>query len=155
MDSAKTIVVGLGNDLIADDGVGVLAARALKEELAGHADVVETSMHGLALLDIFLGYDRAILLDAIQTGKHPPGAVVEIQASEIGPIIAPSPHFAGLPEMLALAEQLQLEFPRQFRIFAVEVVDPRTLGGPMTPAVRDAIPALCARVREAVCSGGL
>lgn len=150
MTPHKTIVLGLGNDLIADDAVGVLAARALKAELAGRADVVETSMHGLALLDFFLGYDRAILLDAIQTGRQPVGAVVEIPASELDPVIAPSPHFAGLPEMLALARQLQLEFPKEFLIFAVEVADPRTLGGPMAPAVRDAIPALCARVREAL-----
>lgn len=150
MTANKTIIVGLGNDLIADDAVGVLAARALQAELAGRADVVETALHGLALLDIFLGYDRAILLDAIQTGRRPPGAVIEIKASELDPVIAPSPHFAGLPEMLALAHQLQLEFPKEFRIFAVEVVDPRTLGGPMTPAVRDAIPELCARVRSAL-----
>jgi hydrogenase maturation protease len=150
MTPKTTIVLGLGNDLVADDAVGVLAARALKAELAGRADVVETSMHGLALLDFFLGYDRAILLDAIQTRQRPPGSVVEIPASELDPVIAPSPHFAGLPEMLALARQLQLEFPKEFRIFAVEVADPHTLGGPMTPAVRDAIPALCARVREAL-----
>lgn len=150
MTPPKTIVVGLGNDLIADDAVGVLAARALKAEPALCADVVETSMHGLALLDIFLGYDRAILLDAIQTGQRPPGAVIEIKTSELDPVMAPSPHFAGLPEMLELARQLQLEFPQEFRIFAVEVADPHTIGGPMTPAVRDAIPSLCARVREAL-----
>ncbi|MBI5395421.1 MAG: hydrogenase maturation protease [Verrucomicrobia bacterium] len=150
MTPTRTIVVGLGNDLIADDGVGVLAARALKAGLAGRADVVETAMHGLALLDIFLGYDRAILLDAIQTGKQPPGAVIEINAAELDPVIAPSPHFAGLPEMVALARQLQLDFPKEFRIFAVEVADARTIGGPMTPAVRDAIPQLCARVCEAL-----
>ena len=150
MTPMKTIVVGLGNDLIADDAVGVLAARELKAGLAGRADVVETAMHGLALLDIFLGYDRAILLDAIQTGQRPPGTVIEIKASELDPVIAPSPHFAGLPEMLAIAHQLQLEFPKEFRIFAIEVVDPHTIGGPMTPAVRDAIPTLCDRVHEAL-----
>ena len=97
----KTLVLGLGNDILADDAVGVLAARALRDELAGRADVVETAMHGLALLDHFLGYERAILLDAIQTGKQPPGTIIELGVADLSPIATPSPHFTGLPEMTA------------------------------------------------------
>jgi len=146
----KTLVLGLGNDILADDAVGILAARALKADLAGIADVVETAEHGVALLDYFLGYDRAVLIDAIQTGEHAPGTILDIDPNSLSAVYAPSPHYAGLPELIALAREMQLDFPRQFRIFAVEVADARTLGGPMTPAVRRAVPALCARVRAAV-----
>ncbi|UCD76085.1 MAG: hydrogenase maturation protease, partial [Phycisphaerales bacterium] len=95
-------------------------------------------------------YERAILLDAIQTGEHPPGTVIELDPSELSAVYAPSPHYAGLPELLSVARQLELEFPKRFRIFAVEIVDPLTIGGEMTPAVRDAIPELCRRVRQAL-----
>jgi hydrogenase maturation protease len=142
----KTLVLGLGNDILADDAVGILAARALKERLAGLADVQETSWHGVALLELFIGYERAILLDAVMTGKHAPGTLIEIKPEELAPIQGASPHFTGLPEMIAMARELELEFPKNFRIFAVEVADPHTIGGEMTPAVRAAIPALCDRV---------
>ena len=153
MQTPKTLVLGLGNDILADDAVGVLAARALLPELTGQADVVETAMHGLALLDLFIGYDRAILLDAIQTGQHPVGSVIEVDPDSLAPIDAPSPHFTGLPEMLKIAAELELDFPKRFQIFAVEVADPHTIGGAMTPAVRDAIPLLCERVRQALRQG--
>ena len=139
----KTLVLGLGNDILADDAVGILAARALKERLEAVADVQETSWHGVALLELFIGYERAILLDAVMTGKHAPGTIIEINPDELSPVQGASPHFTGLPEMIAMARELELEFPKNFRIFAVEVADPHTVGGEMTPAVRDAIPALC------------
>ena len=146
----KPLVLGLGNDILADDAVGILAARALKERLGGVADVQETSWHGVALLELFIGYERAILLDAVMTGKHAPGTVIEINPDDLAPIQGASPHFTGLPEMIAMAKELELEFPENFRIFAVEVADPHTIGGEMTPAVRDAIPALCDRVCAAL-----
>ena len=146
----KTLVMGLGNEILADDAVGVLVARQLKDELAGRADVVSCAMHGLALLELFIGYDRAILIDAIQTGKNPPGTITELRGEDLDKVYAPSPHYAGVPEMLELAEQLELDFPNEFLIFAVEVEDMRTIGGPVTPAVAAAIPAVCERVKAAV-----
>lgn len=144
------LVVGLGNDILGDDAVGVLAARELKPQLEGRAEVIETAMHGLAILDLFIGYEHAILIDAIQTRKHPPGTILEIDPDTLRPVYAPSPHFAGLPEMLAIAEQCELDFPGDFRIFAIEVADPYTIGGEMAPAVRAAIPEVCTLVIEAV-----
>ena len=146
----KTLVMGLGNEILADDAVGVLVARQLKDELAGRADVISCAMHGLALLELFIGYDRAILIDAIQTGKNPPGTITELRGEDLDKVYAPSPHYAGVPEMLELAEQLELDFPNEFRIFAVEVEDMRTIGGPVTSAVAAAIPAVCERVKAAV-----
>jgi len=146
----KTLVLGLGNDILADDAVGVLAARALTDKLNERADVKETSEHGIALLDHLLGYERVILIDAIQTGSHEPGTIIEIDPDSLSAVYAPSPHYAGLPELLAIARQLKLDFPRQFRIFAVEVADPLTIGGEMTPAVRAAIGELCNRVEQAL-----
>ena len=146
----KTLVMGLGNEILADDAVGVLVARQLKDELAGRADVISCALHGLALLELFIGYDRAILIDAIQTGKNPPGTITELRGEDLDKVYAPSPHYAGVPEMLELAEQLELDFPKEFRIFAVEVGDMRTIGGPVTAAVVAAIPAVCERVKAVV-----
>lgn len=144
----KTLVLGLGNELLSDDGVGIAAARSLQIELAGveDIDVVESSLAGIALLDLFLGYDRAIVIDAIRTRRSPPGSVIELSPADLDPVEAPSPHFTGLPEMLAVARELELDFPGDVRILAVEAEDVGTIGGGMSEAVRLAIPRVIVRV---------
>ncbi len=154
---SRILVLGLGNDLLADDAVGHLAVRELEPRLAGRADAVATPLHGLALLDLLAGYEAAVVLDAACTGVHPVGEVREVDPTSLARIESPSPHFAGFPEMLDLAGRLGLVFPRRLRILVVEVLDPHTIGGPVTPAVRDALPELCARAERAVAelaSGG-
>ena len=146
----KILVLGLGNDLLADDAVGHLAVAELQPRLAGRADVEATALHGLALLDVLAGYDAAVVLDAACTGSRPVGEVHEIDPASLARIESPSPHFAGFPEMLDLADRLGLHFPRKLRIIAVEVLDLWTIGGAMTPAVRDALPELCERAERAV-----
>lgn len=142
----RIMVLGLGNDLLADDAVGILAVETLRLQVDHRVHVATSSMHGLALLDLFLGYDCAILVDAIQTGKVPAGTILELTDSDLAPVGVPSPHYAGLPEMLRLAERLELDFPKHLTIFAVEATDVQTIGGPIAEAVRDAIPELCRRV---------
>jgi hydrogenase maturation protease len=143
----KTLVLGLGNELLSDDGVGLLAIRHLKEEYMGQAEMVESSLHGLALIDLFIGYDKTIIIDAIQTGKHKPGEIIQLSPDDLDHVIAPSPHYSGMPEMLALAKELGLEFPREIVIFAIEVIDPYTLGGGLTPVIKDKLPELMAKVK--------
>jgi hydrogenase maturation protease len=145
----RTLVLGLGNELARDDAVGLLVAR----EIAGipgasDVDVVESSASGLALLEFFDGYDRAMVIDAILTGREQPGTIVEMGMDEIGRVVAPSTHQAGLPELAAVAERMGLGFPSQTRVFAVEVIDPYTLGAPMTDPVVAAVPELVHRVQQ-------
>ncbi len=146
----RPLVLGLGNDLIADDGFGILAVEELQVALGDRAEFVGTSVHGVALLDSLIGYDQVIVIDVIQTGQNPVGTVTEIDPRSFRPVASPSPHYTGLPEMLALAEQLELPFPKDIRVFAVEAQDLVTLGGPMTAAVREALPEVIRRVRIAL-----
>jgi hydrogenase maturation protease len=147
----KILVLGLGNDLLGDDAAGLLAARALRDAFdPEQAEVIETSLCGIALLDHFIGYQKAVIIDAIKTGKHPPGSIIELQPEDLSAVAAPSPHYAGLPEMMALAKQLSLAFPEEIKIFALEVVDPYTIGGAVSEAVTKALPSLVERVGEQV-----
>ena len=143
----RTLVLGLGNELAADDAVGLLVARAVREQGADAADVIETSASGMALIEIFDGYDRAIVVDSIRTGRNPPGTITELTLEQIGHVVAPSLHQAGLPELAAVAERLGLKFPSEIRVLAVEVQDPYTLGGAVSTAVAAAVDELAQRVR--------
>lgn len=146
----RTLVLGLGNELAGDDAVGVLVARTVRRRLAGKADVVESSASGLALLEILAGYDRAVVVDSVRTGRRPPGAVRELSLSEVGRVVAPSLHHAGLPEMAAVAEQLGLRFPERTVVLAVEVEDPYTLGAGLSEGVAGAVDEAAARVLERI-----
>ena len=146
----KILVLGLGNELLGDDGAGIHAARILEERLRGKADVVESPLHGVALMEIFVGYDRAVVIDACQTGEHPPGTILELDSSDLRPVVCPSPHFTGLPEMFEIAGELKLEFPRIVKIFAVEAVDVLTLGAEMTEPVKAALGDVADRVERLV-----
>jgi hypothetical protein len=70
---AGTIIIGLGNPIVSDDSVGVCAARRLDKvkEVREVADVHEVYAGGLRLLDVLVGYKRAIIIDAMQTGIQP------------------------------------------------------------------------------------
>lgn len=146
----RILVLGMGNELIADDAVGVIAARELEGRVSDRADVQTTAMHGLALLDLLSGYDAAVIVDAVCTGRREAGDVFEIDPASLRPVPGASPHFAGLPELLSLARRLGVPFPQRLRIVAVEVRDLLTVGGPMTPAVREAVPAVCEHVERAL-----
>jgi hydrogenase maturation protease len=78
--SSKTLVLGLGNDILSDDAVGLILARQLATKLAGidGIEVRETMEMGLALLDFLVGYDAVLILDAIQTGQAAPGTLHEV-----------------------------------------------------------------------------
>jgi len=146
----RTLVLGLGNELLSDDAVGILAVRRLREELDDQTDVIESSLSGVALMELFVGYERAIIVDAVQTGEFPPGSIREFAPADLDRVLAPSPHYAGIPEILALARQLELDFPREIRILAIEVGDATTIGGALSPAVATALPELIGQVKSQV-----
>jgi hydrogenase maturation protease len=145
----KTLVLGLGNELLSDDAIGIIVTRALREHVpedTAEVSLIESPLAGLALLDLFFGYDRAIVVDGIRTGRRTPGSVIELTPEDLDSVAAPSPHYAGFPELLAVAKNLGLPFPTDVRILAVETQDPWTIGGTLSPPVRAAVGDVVARV---------
>jgi hydrogenase maturation protease len=148
----RVLVLGLGNDLLTDDGVGLYVARELQRQVVGQDSihVRETTEMGLALLDFLTGYDAAVIVDSIQTGQASPGFIHELDATSWKQLTGGTPHFLGVGETLALGRQLNMPMPAQVRIFAVEVEDPFTLGTQLTPALQTALPGIVGRIAAAV-----
>ncbi|MGD0260727.1 MAG: hydrogenase maturation protease [Verrucomicrobiota bacterium] len=146
------LLLGLGNDILTDDAIGLHVVHALQQELAGHPslDIRETTEMGLALLDYITGYSAVVIVDSIQTGKAPPGFLHELDAAALTRLTGRTPHFVGISETLALGRHLGLAMPQQVTIFAIEVEDPFTLGAALTPALQAALPGIVARIRAAL-----
>jgi hydrogenase maturation protease len=145
---ARVLVLGLGNDILTDDAVGLRVVQAVRERVTGTQgiEVKATTEMGLALLDEIVERDGLVLVDSIQTGAVPAGHVHEFGPEGIARVVATSPHFLGVGETLALGKLLELKMPSQVRVFAIEVADSFTLGTQMTPAVEQAVPAAADRV---------
>ena len=137
---ANTAIICVGNSTRSDDGVGPLIAG----ELAGRdLDIPVHTSNGEPgeLLDLWRGLDRAIMVDAVVTGRKGPGTVQVLTADrEPLPVTShASSHGIGLAESIELARSLQA-LPAELRLVGIEAgsLEP---GGELTPAVREAVPA--------------
>ena len=147
---APVLVLGLGNDILTDDAVGLHVARAVRSALADEPDIAveETTEMGLTLLDSIADREALVLVDAVQTGRAPAGHIHEVGPTELSGALTTSPHFLGVGETLALGRSLGLAMPRDVRILAIEVADPLTLGENLTPAVAAAVKDAAERAVE-------
>lgn len=143
-------MLGLGNDILRDDAVGLRVAGEVRRRLRASPDieVVEVCEMGLALLDLIVGFDRLILVDSIQTGQAAPGTIHVFDASHVKTRRNGAPHFLGIGETLVLGRHLGLEMPESVEVIAVEVEDPFTLGTELTPAVVHAVEPAVAKVLQ-------
>lgn len=148
----KILVLGLGNDILTDDAIGLFVVREVRHRLADNAnvDVRETLEMGLTLLDYIVGYRALVLVDSIQTGKAEAGHLHEFDAESLKILPTNTPHFLGVGETLALGRKLGLAMPEEVRVFAVEVEDPFTLGTSLTPKLQEVLPQVVDRVVTAV-----
>ena len=138
------LILALGNPILTDDRVGLEVGRQLHARLApGTADFVEASVGGHELLHIVEGYDRVVLVDAVEAGHLEPGAVREIPLAALERSYAPiTPHNAGLLDCLKLGRALGMHMPDELAVFAIGVEEARTLSEQMTPRVAAAVPAI-------------
>jgi hydrogenase maturation protease len=141
----KTLVLGLGNPILTDDGVGIHVVRALATRL-NHwpdAEVAEASLGGLRLLEAVTGYERVILIDAIQTREGKAGEVYQLAPADFQRCLhVSSSHDLDFGTALKLGEQMGFSMPQEIVIFAVEVEDVLTFGEQCTPQVQAAIPSV-------------
>jgi hydrogenase maturation protease len=149
-----TLILALGNDILGDDGIGFHAARVLRKEFTEDVEVVESSDSGLALLDYLENRERALILDAVATGKCAPGTVLCWDREDFRRCVSPAQHAAGLPHILELAERLKMNFPRELRVLCVEVGDPTVFRETLTPEASAALPAFVAEARRILVEWG-
>jgi len=148
----KTLVLGLGNPILTDDGVGVLVAEAIRASLPLDVpiDIAEVSVGGLTLMESMIGYDRVILIDALQHGDVKPGTIHRLTLEDLKTINptqhSASPHDASLITALEAGQRMGLPLPQEITIYAIEVENITDFNDQPTPAVAASIPKVTAMV---------
>ena len=146
----KTLVLGLGNPILSDDGVGIRVAHEVGNQLNNpHVTVAETSAAGLSLLDSIVGYDKVIIIDAVQTREGHAGQIYRMGLQDFSSAKHfSSPHQINLVTALELGKMLDLAMPQEITIFAVEAKDITNFSEKCTPEVERAIPEAVKMVME-------
>jgi hydrogenase maturation protease len=140
----KTLILGLGNPILTDDGIGIHVLRELMtRSLPDHVTCAEASLGGLRLLEIITGYQRLIMVDAIQTTGGQPGDVYRLSAGNLHTSLhSGSTHDLSFFGALNLGRNMGMALPddESITIIAVEAEDVLTFGETCTPRVVAAIP---------------
>jgi hydrogenase maturation protease len=152
----STIIIGLGNPILTDDGVGVRVARQLEEiiDLSAHPDITitEASVGGLRLMETLLGYERVVLIDAyyLIEEQTTPGTIHRLSMDDLRQVSptqhSTSAHDTSLVTALDAAEHMGYEVPQEFIIYAVEVENILDFSETPTPAVAAAIPVVVEKI---------
>lgn len=138
----KTLILGLGNPYLSDDSAGLLVIRELEKRLSNpDVSLNETSLAGITLLDFIVGYDKVIIVDAIQSQGGEPGSVYHLTPEQFDTSChTTSSHDIGVIAAIELGRRLELSMPQEIDIIAIEAGDVVTLREGCTPEVEKAIP---------------
>ncbi len=142
--SGRTVVLGLGNPVLSDDGVGLAVVAEVKRLLAETSipgvDVLASTRAGFELIDLLRGYARAVIVDCLAIPDPVPGRVRRLSLHDVaGSARLISAHEISIETAFRLAEQLGIPLPQEVEILAVEAEDTTMLHEGLTPAVEAAV----------------
>jgi hydrogenase maturation protease len=146
----RTILIGLGNPILGDDAVGWKVVeqveqklQQLRHEIQGTLDIEYLSIGGLGLMEHLVGYDRAIIVDAIFSRKAAPGTISTQMLEDVfdptsGHTI--SVHDTSLQDAINLALKIGVQMPKKLIVVGIETDSINNFSEALTPNVAVAIP---------------
>lgn len=154
----RVLVVGLGNPVLGDDGVGWRVAQEVEKQIAFHASRftfhIDVDYHvggGLGLMERMVGYDAAIVIDALNLGR---GEIGTIHCFELDELPNPSlghlgsAHETNLQTALELGRQMGVALPQRVMVVGVQAENVFDLAEEFSPSVAAAVPQATQRVME-------
>ncbi len=145
----STLVLGIGNLIMTDDGIGVRVVQRIAEEYSfpPEVEIIDGGTLGLDLLPLLEGLDRLLIIDAMGTGG-PPGTIRRVDGEEI-PIAFESrlsPHQMGLKDLLAVSRLMGHPVPEMVLLgVQPECIEP---GMELSPAVAVQLDELISRTLQ-------
>jgi hydrogenase maturation protease len=152
----KAVVLGVGNVILADEGVGVRVVEALERDyvMPPGVSVIDAGTSGMEMLEDMSDLDFLLVVDAIAAGKAP-GELVQLRGDAVPVFFRRnlSPHGIGLADVLASLEFLGAE-PKETVILGVQPAS-LELSTELTPLIAARVPELVAQVVDELTQRGL
>jgi len=150
----STLVLGMGNPILSDDGLGLVVARRLRElPMPSDVEVAESEVGGLRLLELVRGFTKVVIIDALRSGAEP-GTIGRVDAAAFrGGHRYGSAHSIHLGTALELGEQLGYDMPGEVVVYTVEAVDVETFGEDLSPPVAAAAERVVELIGEELATG--
>jgi len=156
MSSPDVVILGLGNLLMQDEGVGIHALRVLQEtyKFEPEIDIIDGGTSGLDLLPFFRPESQMIMIDAM-VFDEPPGSIGRVEDEDILARLntKTSVHHLGLSDLLAMARLTEM-VPKKIVLFGVKPESMELEVG-LTDTVNESIPRLITHVIEQVEQWGI
>ncbi len=139
----KTIVLGVGNPILKDDGVGIHVAEELKKHIDRSDVKIDTAFTGgMNLLDLMINHDRAILIDAVKRKNKKPGEVELLPFEELSAFHTGNPHDLSLPEALKMSKRLgEKRIPKDIKLIGINLGElPSEFGENLSSEIMESVP---------------
>jgi hydrogenase maturation protease len=153
----KTIIIGLGNPILGDDGVGWRVAELVKQRIEAsgsphpNLEVDCLALGGISLMERMVGFDRAIVIDSLTTGQKPVGSVFHFPIEDLPVLTADhitAVHDTSLPTALQLGRTMGAHLPDKIDIVGIETVSVYDFSEELSPPVAQAVPQAVNQVLE-------
>lgn len=144
----KTLILGVGNYLLSDDGLSVHVLERLQEkfQFPETVEIVDGGTCGLDLLQYLEGVENLVIIDAINRRNTPPGTLIRLAGNQVPAYLdlKISPHDIGLPDLLATAKLRDL-YPPNVVVFGISPAS-LELGVELSPIVAEKIDELIEQI---------
>lgn len=145
----KTLIVGLGNPILGDDGVGWKVAEEIGKQIpqGTSVDIAFLSLGGLGLMEHLIGYQRAILIDAFATDDQP-GSILVLKLSDLPNYSAfhtTSTHDTSLQKAIELGKDMGAQLPDDVEIVGITTKPVYDFCEELSPPIADVV-AFAARI---------
>lgn len=133
----STLILGLGNDILTDDGIGPKLVHKLQNDLFQPNITFQTAaVGGLEILEMFRNYSKMIILDAIKTNDGIPGTVYYLTPMNFKETLHLS-NFHDISFLAALdfAEHMEISIPDQIDILAIEIIEDLIFSDEFSPPI--------------------
>jgi hydrogenase maturation protease len=140
----RAAIVGLGNPSYGDDGVGLVAARGVYDLVRAQMDCgfIEHEASGFRLAERLVGYQRAVIIDALTDPQAEVGTVTRLEFSQSSPVPLLDFHTAGFQDILALAQMTGLEVPQVVVMYGIAIREPEGFSENLSAALTDRLPQI-------------
>jgi len=140
--NSSVLILGMGNKLFGDDGVGIVIAEKLKGLLSDRKSVTvkTTNWGGFRVIDLLSGFDRAIIIDAFQTNSQPPGCISKYDYNEIiHSVRMISFHDINFATAVEFAKQMDIPMPESITIYGIEIINTNEFSEELTKEVEASV----------------